>query len=477
MKKVIGAVIALLLCLLPACAAGKGVYISGTVVNTDPIQINSAFGGRVESVSAFTGDYVNEGDELVSLAGTKVYALQDGTVHLFAGAGDSADAACETFGAVAYIEAASPISISASTQYAYESEENKIIHPGESVYVRAINNIKHVGVGYVTGVSGTNYTVQLTEGSFTAKEAVFIYRDAGYTYMLGRFGVEGVNWIKTEDYLAKHPTAEISTSLEGYEPTYVSEDSHMGEIVNVFLTAQNVNWFDQMPTFSGVSDYHGGFISKYEDGYEINAENSGGVRQNSITGVYQQFVPGLGLYCPNLNFTNEELEEISKIRADIKSFVNEQRTNYILGRESYLSDKDAFLAELEKIGLSKLLEVADAAYQRGEVHFVLSEHRLGEEIVRAGFGPGGGEAYAYLPAAVTYVGAQACHAHGRASDHPLELPGGEGKVSGEYQYYAAPVGFRQPGRQSRQTEVLRRLLGGGYGEQRRQAGETAPPES
>lgn len=182
MKKVIGAVIALLLCLLPACAAGKGVYISGTVVNTDPIQINSAYGGRVESVSAFTGDYVNEGDELASLAGTKVYALQDGTVHLFAGAGDSADAACETFGAVAYIEAASPISISASTQYAYESEENKIIHPGESVYVRAINNIKHVGVGYVTGVSGTNYTVQLTEGSFTAKEAVFIYRDAGYTY-------------------------------------------------------------------------------------------------------------------------------------------------------------------------------------------------------------------------------------------------------------------------------------------------------
>ena len=139
----------------------------------------------------------------------------------------------------------------------------------------------------------------------------------------------------------------------------------MGEIVNVFLTAQNVNWFDQMPTFSGVSDYHGGFISKYEDGYEINWENSGGVRQNGITGVYQQHAPTLdGTYCPNLNFTTEELDEISEIRANVKSFVNEQRTNYILGRDSYLSDKEAFLAELEEIGLSKLLEVADAAYQR-----------------------------------------------------------------------------------------------------------------
>ena len=158
-------------------------------------------------------------------------------------------------------------------------------------------------------------------------------------YMLGRFGVEGENWIKTEDYLAKHPNAEISTSLEGYEPTYVSEDSHLGEIVNVFLTAQNVNWFDQMPTFSGVSDYHGGFISKYEDGYEVNWENSGGVRQNSITGVYQKFAPTLdGVYCPNLNFTTDELEEISEIRATIKSFVNEQRTNYVLGRDSMISD-------------------------------------------------------------------------------------------------------------------------------------------
>ena len=182
MKKILSVMIALALCLLPAYAAGNSVYISGTVVNTSPIQVNAAFSGRVESVSAFAGDYVNEGDELASLAGTKVYALQDGTVHLFAGAGDSADAATETFGAVAYIEAASPLSISASTQYAYESEENKIIHPGESVYVRAMNNISHVGAGFVTSVSGTSYTVQLTEGNFTAKEAVYIYRDASYTY-------------------------------------------------------------------------------------------------------------------------------------------------------------------------------------------------------------------------------------------------------------------------------------------------------
>ncbi|MBR5751893.1 MAG: HlyD family efflux transporter periplasmic adaptor subunit [Clostridia bacterium] len=182
MKKVFAVCLALIMCLLPACAAGKGVYISGTVVNTNPIQLVAAFGGRVESVSAFAGDYVNEGDELMSLSGTKVYAQQDGTAHLFAEAGDSAEAVTEAFGAVAYIEAASPLSISASTQYAYESEETKLIHPGERVYVRSINYINHVGMGYVTSVSGTSYTVLLTEGNFTAKEAVYIYRDASYAY-------------------------------------------------------------------------------------------------------------------------------------------------------------------------------------------------------------------------------------------------------------------------------------------------------
>ena len=182
MKKVFAACLALTLCLLPACAAVSNVYISGTVVNTNPIQLSAAFGGRVESVSAFAGDYVAEGGELASLSGTKVYALQDGVVHLFGEAGDSADALTEGFGAVAYIESAAPISISASTQYAYDSEETKAIHPGETVYVRGINNTKHTGTGFVTTVSGTNYTVQLTEGSFAAKEAVYVYREDTYDY-------------------------------------------------------------------------------------------------------------------------------------------------------------------------------------------------------------------------------------------------------------------------------------------------------
>ena len=190
----------------------------------------------------------------------------------------------------------------------------------------------------------------------------FIFSEEGY--LLGRFGVQDVNWMLAEDYLARHPNAELTTTFEGYEGKYLYDATKDGELVNVFLTPQNVNWFDQMPYFSGNLDYLGAYISKYEDGTVQGQETSGGIRQNSITGVYQQHIPGADTYCPNLNFTTEELEEIAEIRSTIKSYVNEQRTQYILGNESTISDPEAFKAELEKIGLSRLLEVADAAYQR-----------------------------------------------------------------------------------------------------------------
>jgi len=223
------------------------------------------------------------------------------------------------------------------------------------------------GVQYVSYNQSSTSPQWFVTANCSNPELAFRVGDAMFceeAYLLGRFGVQNVNWMLTEDYLAKHPKAEVTTTFEGYEGKYLYDATRDGELVNVFLTAQNVNWFDAHPTFSGMQDYLGAYVSKYEDGTIEGPETSGGIRQNSITGVYQQHIPGADLYCPNLNFTNEELEDISEIRATIKSYVNEQRTQYILGAESTLSDRDAFMAELEKIGLTHLLEVADAAYQR-----------------------------------------------------------------------------------------------------------------
>ena len=49
----------------------------------------------------------------------------------------------------------------------------------------------------------------------------------------------------------------------------------------------------------------------------------------------------------------------------IKTYVNEQRTKYILGDNSDLSDPDKFIANLKtSFQLDRILEIANTAYDR-----------------------------------------------------------------------------------------------------------------
>lgn len=185
------------------------------------------------------------------------------------------------------------------------------------------------------------------------------------SFLFGRFGIEGKQWITVEDYLKDHPGAEIKASYAslGYEPKYLFDFPGVEE---VFGKVQNVNWFDKSPYYSGDIENEGGYIYKDENGNLVTGyENSGAVRQNLATGVYQSLKPDAKTYCPTLNFSAAEIEELGEIRNNLKTFVNQQRTLYVLGQEaSFLDDKDAFLAELNNIGLERFLELADVAYQR-----------------------------------------------------------------------------------------------------------------
>ena len=49
----------------------------------------------------------------------------------------------------------------------------------------------------------------------------------------------------------------------------------------------------------------------------------------------------------------------------LKNFFNEQRTLYIMGdQSSLLYDRDVFVKELELIGINRVLELANIAYER-----------------------------------------------------------------------------------------------------------------
>lgn len=173
---------ALVCALLTPCALAETISFTGTVAAKSTSEIYAPIGGTVESVNAVAGQQVRAGDVLATLATTKVYAPEDGVVTgLFAQAGDNAETVAQRYGAVMYIEGASVYTISASTENAYNTTENKFVHVGENVYLSCYSDGSHSGSGVITAIEGTSYTVEVTSGEFLIGETVNVYRGESAT--------------------------------------------------------------------------------------------------------------------------------------------------------------------------------------------------------------------------------------------------------------------------------------------------------
>ena len=222
------------------------------------------------------------------------------------------------------------------------------------------------GVAYEPSTTSSMWfvTKDCTNPELAVRVGDFIFCEEGF--LRGRFGVEGENWIKVETYLAEHPDAEIyfANYDMGLEPTYMTSTPDYS-VKDSFGTPGNVQWYDQMPYFSGWVESMCANARYDENGVDvIDANVNHGTRQGTSTAVMQALKPGSDVVCPKLAFSPEEIEEISEIRASVKTFVNEQRTLYIRGEASKLDNKEDFLNELNTIGFERLMEVANAAYER-----------------------------------------------------------------------------------------------------------------
>ena len=167
----------LILTMAASTALADTVTLDGTVVSTETVPVMSPVAGVLANVFWHAGDRVAENDEAAALYAVGVHADQPGTVRVMGAAGESVEALVSRYGAVVYIEPDCQFTVSASTRYAYDVEENKILHPGETVYLQcATGNPTHTGTGWVTKVSGSEFTVEVTEGSFERGETVYVYR-------------------------------------------------------------------------------------------------------------------------------------------------------------------------------------------------------------------------------------------------------------------------------------------------------------
>ena len=71
--------------------------------------------------------------------------------------------------------------------------------------------------------------------------------------------------------------------------------------------------------------------------------------------------------CPKLYYTAEENEEILQTRLNVNDYWRESQTDFIIGKLNPESDADwnAYLAKLKELGVDKVMEFSQRAYDRG----------------------------------------------------------------------------------------------------------------
>ena len=180
-------------------------------------------------------------------------------------------------------------------------------------------------------------------------------------FLRGRFGVENENWMTKENYMAEHPEVTLTAryGAMGFEGKYVFYNDIRDQTVN------NLYWYEHMPYFAGDVESNGMYVADDGQGNVINLENNATCRQETGSGYYQLVKPGMDTYVPTLAFTEDELEVLAECQANIRTYVKEQRTKYIIGDASDLADKDTFVQNLkDTFNLDEFLEICDRAYQR-----------------------------------------------------------------------------------------------------------------
>lgn len=182
MKKIIIALLCLLLCLTTGVTLAEAVEIEGVIEPARTLSLRAPHSGMAGDIDVAAGDVLAAGDALLALSTTKVYADFDGTVTgVFAEPGDSAASVENRYGALLYMEREELYTASCTTNGSHSDNEDKIVHVGETVYIQSTNDNKRDGVAIVTRVSGKEYTLDVTLiDDLKVTDAIKVYRDSDH---------------------------------------------------------------------------------------------------------------------------------------------------------------------------------------------------------------------------------------------------------------------------------------------------------
>lgn len=188
-----------------------------------------------------------------------------------------------------------------------------------------------------------NITKDCSNPDLAMKVGDFFYRkDVSYT---ARYGEEGVDWSTDE--------ADTASRVGLYEES-MGIPCSLAILNDQWSKVQNKHWYAVCPHYLSTDDYRG-----------LDSQQRGDDNRNAVLRAtsYELYYDAHPKQMPTLNYTEEESNEISGIAADVKSYVSSSMAEFITGNRP-LSDWDNYLEELNNMGLPRLVEVAQTAYDR-----------------------------------------------------------------------------------------------------------------
>lgn len=153
----------------------------GVVTAVNYVDVTAPMSGTLTAFDLTAGDAVEAGQTLMGFVTTGIYATEDATVKaVYASEGDDATAAMNRWGAVLGLEPDIDQQVQATTTGAYNSEDTRTLHLGETLYFQSTKSSHTEGTGRVVAVSDSGYVLDILTGDFDQKENVTLYRNDSY---------------------------------------------------------------------------------------------------------------------------------------------------------------------------------------------------------------------------------------------------------------------------------------------------------
>lgn len=176
MKTKLSVFFALFLCLTLMSACALGATANACIVAPKTEKIIAPFSGTLRPFDLTAGEAVSSGELLFEIDTIPVYAQYGGTVSaVLAAEGDDASGVISRHGALAVIEPELALYVDADTRDAYDDDENRYLHAGETLYLKCGNE---KGEGRVTSVNGKDYIVEILDGSFEVDDTIRCFRES-----------------------------------------------------------------------------------------------------------------------------------------------------------------------------------------------------------------------------------------------------------------------------------------------------------